>query len=70
MSAIAGRWHLIQKGGQTELLDLVSDPAEARNVMQMPPDLAAARVVQSIEREKQTRTREDSRGFRSLGYIR
>lgn len=70
-SVIAGRWHLIRRREGHALYDLMSDPAEERNLAGSP---VAAPVLGklSAELERESRTAVDRRldEFRSLGYIR
>lgn len=70
-SLIRDRWHLIRRGDQLALYDLVADSAEERPIALSP---ATTTLFQTLSGElaRETRSRVDPRSdkFRSLGYIR
>jgi arylsulfatase A-like enzyme len=67
-SVIRDRWHLVRSVDSVALYDLVSDPAESRNLASSPA--APLRELQEeLTRESKTRVKAPEAEFRSVGYI-
>lgn len=70
-SIVAGRWHLIKKDGSSALYDVLTDPAEERDLSGYRPALPALRELSTeLDRERSTRVDAREGSFRSLGYVR